>query len=67
MNKNILEIEKCKSYSKFCEGVEGKTMPEGFSEIKPINDFSKICCSYLVIRIKKLINANTFDYISWVC
>ena len=42
-------------------------MPDGFSEVKPINDFSIICCSYLVIRIKKLIKANTFDYISWVC
>ena len=67
MNKKILKIEECKSYSKFCEGTEGITMPEGFSEVKPIHDFSIICCSYLVMRIKKLMKANTFDYISWVC
>jgi len=55
MNKKILKIEECKSYSKFCEGSEGITMPDGFAEIKPIDDFSVICCSYLVTRIKKLI------------
>ena len=55
MNHNILKIEECKSYSKFCEGSEGITMPDGFAEIKPIDDFSVICCSYLVTRIKKLI------------
>ena len=55
MNLNILKIEECKSYSKFCEGTEGKTMPEGFAEVKPIHDLSVICCSYLVIRIKNLI------------
>jgi len=66
MNLNILKIEECKTYSKFCEGTEGITMPEGFSEVKPIHDLSVICCSHLVMRIKKLIQANTFDYISWV-
>ena len=50
-----------------CEGDESLTMPEGFLEVKPAQDLSIICCSYLQMRIKKLIKANTFDYISWVC
>jgi hypothetical protein len=55
MKVKILKIEECKSYLQFCEGSEGIAMPEGFSDIKPIHDLSVISCSYLVMRIKKLI------------